>query len=60
MMSQVDFPWYATFNSFQISEEKAIEIIVLENGLEEFLNQYQDMVIDKPIDQSYGKFLMRT
>ena len=60
MMSQIDFPWYATFNSFQISEEKAIEIIVLENGLEEFLNQYQDMVIDKPIDQSYGKFLMRT
>lgn len=46
MMSHQDFPWYATYNSFKINEEKAIEIIILENGFEEFLNQYQDMVID--------------
>ena len=45
-MSYKDFTWYSTFNSFKISQDKAVEVIVLENGLENFLNQYEEMSLD--------------
>ena len=59
MMSHKEFPWFGSINSYKVSDDEAVEILILDIKYEEFLNQYGGVVLDKPIEQSFGQFLMR-
>ena len=50
MMSHKEFPWFGSINSYKISDNEALEILVLDTDYGEFLNQYQGMAIDKLIE----------
>ena len=50
MMTHEEFPWFGSINSYKISDNEALEILVLDTDYGEFLNQYQGMTLDKLIE----------
>ena len=50
MMSHEEFPWFGSINSYKISDNEALEILVLDTDYGEFLNQYPGMSLDKLIE----------